>query len=110
MLKEKLERPFLIGAGLLSITHDKAKQLAEDLAEQGKVTRGEVNELADELVTRGAEERQAISKLVKDEVKSALQGIRLATKRDMTKLQAEIADLQAQLAALSMSQKSEDVS
>ena len=108
MLKEKLERPFLIGAGLLSITHDKAKQLAEELAKQGKVTQGEVNELAAELVTRGAEERQAISKLVKDEVKTALQRTHLANKKDVAELRTKIAALQAQLAALTTPQEDED--
>ena len=59
MLKKQLERTFLIGIGLLSLTREKAQAVVEDMVKQGSAAREEVKDLTDKLVERGEEERQA---------------------------------------------------
>lgn len=99
MLKEYLERSLLMGIGVLSLTREKAQALAEEMAQQGKATQGEVKSLTEGLVKRGEEERNALRKVVREEFDASLREMRLATASDIKTLQAEIEKLKAQLAA-----------
>lgn len=99
MLKEYLERSLLMGIGVLSLTREKAQALAEEMAQQGKATQGEVKSLTEGLVKRGEEERNALRKVVREEFDASLKEMHLATASDIKALQAEIEKLKAQLAA-----------
>ena len=81
-----LEKGFLAGIGLLSMTREKAQKVIEELTHEGEVQRSEVKEWVDQLSSRGEEERQALRKLVRDEVKKVLDEMGLATKEDIQKL------------------------
>ncbi len=97
MLKEQLERSFLIGIGLLSLTREKAQAAVEEMVDQGSAARDEVKELTEKLVERGEEERQAFRKMTREEVNRALHEMNLATSKDIERLEAEIAVLKTQL-------------
>ena len=96
-MKEHLERPLLLGIGLLALTHEKARTIAEELAKEGHAARDEVSQLADELVKRGEEERGALRKLVREELDAALTDMHVATVSNVEALKAEIEALKAQL-------------
>jgi polyhydroxyalkanoate synthesis regulator phasin len=81
-----LEKGFLAGIGLLSMTHDKAQKLIDELSKDGEVQKSEVKQWVDQLSNRGEEERQALRKLVRDEMKKVLDEMGLATKEDIQKL------------------------
>jgi polyhydroxyalkanoate synthesis regulator phasin len=81
-----LEKGFLAGIGLLSMTREKAQKVIEELTHEGEVQKNEVKEWVDQLSSRGEEERQALRKLVRDEVKKVLDEMGLATKEDIQKL------------------------
>jgi polyhydroxyalkanoate synthesis regulator phasin len=85
-MKSVLEKGFLAGIGLLSMTREKAQKVIEELTHEGEVQRSEVKEWVDQLSSRGEEERQALRKLVRDEVKKVLDEMGLATKDDIQKL------------------------
>ena len=85
-MKTLLEKGFLAGIGLLSMTREKAQKLMEELTHEGEVQKNEVKEWVDQLSSRGEEERQALRKLVRDEVKKVLDEMGLATKEDIQKL------------------------
>ena len=85
-----IERSFLAGIGLLSMTHDKAQKIVDELIQRGEVQKGEAKDWVEQLVHRGEEERQAIRKLIHDEVKSALDELGLATKEDIQELAAKV--------------------
>lgn len=85
-----IERSFLAGIGLLSMTHEKAQKIVDELTQRGEVQKGEAKDWVEQLVHRGEEERQAIRKLIRDEVKSALSELGLATKQDIQDLAARI--------------------
>ena len=85
-MKTLLEKSFLAGIGLLSMTREKAQQVIDELSHEGEVQKGEVTRWVDQLADRGEEERQALRKLIRDEVKQALDEMGLATKEDIQKL------------------------
>ena len=89
-MRTLLERSFLAGIGLLSMTHEKAQKIVDELTQRGEVQKGEAKDWVEQLVHHGEEERQAIRKLIRDEVKSALSELGLATKQDIQDLAARI--------------------
>jgi polyhydroxyalkanoate synthesis regulator phasin len=85
-MKTLLEKSFLAGIGLLSMTREKAQQVIDELSHEGEVQKSEVTRWVDQLADRGEEERQALRKLIRDEVKQALNEMGLATKEDIQNL------------------------
>ena len=85
-MKSLLEKGFLAGIGLLSMTREKAQKVMEELTHEGELQRHEMKEWVDQLSDRGEEERQALRKLVRDEVKKVLDEMGLATKDDIQKV------------------------
>ena len=81
-----LEKGFLAGIGLLSMTREKAQKLIDELSHEGEVQKSEVKQWVDQLSDRGEEERQALRKLVREELKKVLDEMGLATKEDIQKL------------------------
>ena len=85
-MKSVLEKGFLAGIGLLSMTREKAQKVIEELTHEGELQKNEAKEWVDQLSARGEEERQALRKLVRDEMKKVLDEMGLATKEDIQKL------------------------
>jgi polyhydroxyalkanoate synthesis regulator phasin len=85
-MKTLLEKGFLAGIGLLSMTREKAQKVIDELTHEGELQKSEVKEWVDQLSNRGEEERQALRKLVRDEMKKVLDEMGLATKEDIQKL------------------------
>jgi polyhydroxyalkanoate synthesis regulator phasin len=85
-MKTLLEKGFLAGIGLLSMTREKAQEIIEDLSHEGELQKNEVKQWVDQLSERGEEERQALRKVIRDEMKKVLDDMGLATKEDIQKL------------------------
>jgi polyhydroxyalkanoate synthesis regulator phasin len=85
-MKSVLEKGFLAGIGLLSMTREKAQKIVEDLSHEGELQKSEVKQWVDQLSDRGEEERQALRKLIRDEMKKVMDEMGLATKEDIQKL------------------------
>ena len=81
-----LEKGFLAGIGLLSMTREKAQKIIDDLSHEGEVQKNEVTQWVDQLASRGEEERTALRKLIRDEMKKVMDDMGLATKEDIQKL------------------------
>jgi len=89
-MRTLIEKSFLTGIGLLSMTHEKAQKLVDELSQRGEIQKDEAKDWVERLAHRGEEERQAIHKLIHDEVKSALDELGLATKEDIQELAAKV--------------------
>ena len=85
-MKSLLEKGFLAGIGLLSMTREKAEKVIDELSHEGELQKSEVKQWVDQLSDRGEEERQALRKLIRDELKKVLDDMGLATKEDVQKL------------------------
>ena len=81
-----LEKSFLAGIGLLSMTREKAQDIIEELSKEGDVQKNETKQWVDELSARGEEERQALRKLIRDEMKKVLDEMGLVTKEDIKQM------------------------
>jgi polyhydroxyalkanoate synthesis regulator phasin len=81
-----LEKGFLAGIGLLSMTREKAQKLIDELSHEGDVQKSEVKQWVDQLSDRGEEERSALRKVIRDELKKVLDEMGIATKEDIQKL------------------------
>jgi polyhydroxyalkanoate synthesis regulator phasin len=85
-MKSLLEKGFLAGIGLLSMTREKAEKVMDELSHEGELQKSEVKQWVDKLSDRGEEERNALRKLIRDEMKKVLDEIGLVTKEDIEKL------------------------
>jgi polyhydroxyalkanoate synthesis regulator phasin len=85
-MKTLLEKGFLAGIGLLSMTREKAQKIIDELSHEGEFQKSEVKQWVDQLSDRGEEERQALRKLIRDEMKKVMDDMGLATKEDIQKL------------------------
>ena len=85
-MKTLLEKGFLAGLGLLSMTREKAQKVVEELTHEGELQKSEMKQWVDQLSDRGEEERQALRKLIRDELKKVMDEMGLATKDDIQKL------------------------
>ncbi|GAB4573091.1 MAG: hypothetical protein Fur0017_26220 [Anaerolineales bacterium] len=85
-MKTLLEKSFLAGIGLLSMTREKAQKIMDELSHEGEVQKNEVTHWVDQLADRGEEERQALRKLIRDEMKKVMDEMGLATKEDIQNL------------------------
>ncbi len=81
-----LEKGFLAGIGLLSMTREKAQKIVDELSHEGELQRSEVKQWVDQLSDRGEQERQALRNMIRDEMKKVLDEMGLATKEDIQKL------------------------
>ncbi len=80
------EKGFLAGIGLLSMTHEKAQKIVDELSHEGELQKSEVKQWVDQLSDRGEQERQALRKMIRDEMKKVLDEMGVATKEDIQKL------------------------
>lgn len=85
-MKTLLEKGFLAGIGLLSMTREKAEKIIDELSHEGELQKSEMKQWVDKLSDRGEEERQALRKVIRDELKKVLDEMGLATKEDIQKL------------------------
>lgn len=95
-MRTMLERSVLAGIGVLSMTHEKAQKIVDELIRRGEVQKDEAKDWVESLVQRGDEERQSLRKLIHDEVKSSLDELGLATKQDLQDLASKIEPLDKQ--------------
>ena len=85
-MKTNLEKSLLAGIGLLSMTREKAQKIVNDLSIQGGLEKDQGEKWVDQLTHRGEEERQAFRKIIRDEVKTVLDDLGVATKEDLQEL------------------------
>jgi polyhydroxyalkanoate synthesis regulator phasin len=84
------ERSVLAGIGVLSMTHEKAQKIIDELIRCGEVQKDEAKDWFDRLVQRGDEKRQSLCILIHDEVQSTLDELGLVTKQDLQDLASKI--------------------
>ncbi|QSX07866.1 hypothetical protein J0B03_08590 [Alkalibacter rhizosphaerae] len=88
---DELKKLMLLTLGAASASMEKVDGVVQELIEKGKMTVKEGKELREELL------RDKESGKHKEELKSFLASLRLATKEDLEKLEARVAELEAKL-------------
>ncbi len=85
-----LSRAILLGLGLLDLTKEKAKKLADELVSRGEVAKEERSEFLKRLLKRGEETREELGKLVEEKMGKVLSKLNIATKSDLNELKKAI--------------------
>lgn len=88
---DELKRLLLLTVGAASASMEKVDSVVQELIEKGKMTVKEGKELREELL------RDKESGKYKEELKSFLSSLRLATKEEVEKLEARVAALEEEL-------------
>ena len=87
-----------IGASVLGMTRERAESIVRDLVASGEVAKGQATKAADWLVERGRTGSEEITEMIRREIRQQVTALGLATKDDVARLEAEIADLRASAA------------
>ena len=88
-----------IGASVLGMTRERAESIVRDLVASGEVAKGQATKAADWLVERGRTGSEELAELVRREIRQQVTALGLATRDDIARLEAEIAELRANAAA-----------
>ena len=82
-----------IGASVLGMTRERAESIVRDLVASGEVAKGQATKAADWLVERGRTGSEEIAELVRREIRQQIAALGVATRDDIARLEAQIAEL-----------------
>ncbi|MBI4584622.1 MAG: hypothetical protein HY717_11460 [Planctomycetes bacterium] len=91
---DSLKKTFLASLGAVAFSHDKLKQIIDELIAKGELTREQGKKLLDTLISRGREEGEEISTKFFAELQS-IRDLFPITKREMQKLVERVEKLEA---------------
>jgi polyhydroxyalkanoate synthesis regulator phasin len=94
---DMFEKMFLLGVGAFSLTREKVQETVDDLVERGRISQEQGRDVVSELGERGAKERDQFMDFIRDQIRRALERGDIATKRDIERLENEIALLRAEV-------------
>lgn len=92
---EELRRVAIVTSGVAELTRNRAEQVAKNLVKAGDARKDQTSVLVRELLRRSAENRRELTSFVRSEIKHQIEGLGLASKRDVERLERRIARLEA---------------
>jgi polyhydroxyalkanoate synthesis regulator phasin len=93
---ETLDKLFLAGVGALSMTREKAEQIFEEYVEKGKLERAQKSGFVREMLDMAEKSRQDFERLVSEQVRRTIEGLPLATREDVRRIEQKLDMLLAQ--------------
>jgi polyhydroxyalkanoate synthesis regulator phasin len=99
-LRAALEELFLAGFGAAAITKERADELADELAEKGKVSRQEARALVDDAVGRWRGDTRRMGERAGASLAGVYRELGLMTRRDYEELELRLAQLENRLRLL----------
>ena len=94
-MRDELRRAALVGSGVFDLTRQKAEQVVKDLVSGGFVRQDRTSEAVKELLKRSDENRRDIMSFIRSELRNQIEGLGLATKRDVERLERRVARLES---------------
>ncbi|PIU64353.1 MAG: hypothetical protein COS84_08525 [Armatimonadetes bacterium CG07_land_8_20_14_0_80_40_9] len=92
-----LERLLTIGAGALTMTKEKAKEIVEEWEEKGEIRRKDAKKYVNDLVKKGQKERDELRKTIDKSVGEITKRIGIVTKADLKKITDKLEKLEKKL-------------
>lgn len=80
-----LEDSINFGMGLFAYSREKVEEMVEKMVAKGEVQRKDAQSFASDLIKKGEAQRAELSRMVKDEVRSTLEDVGLASSQCLTK-------------------------
>jgi len=93
-----IEKAFLMGLGATSVAREKAEELADELIKRGQMTKTESEGFVGRLANKADETTTSLSKTVAKETAKVVEGMGLASKKDIARLEAELTEIKALIA------------
>ena len=84
----------VMGLGLLDITEEKARQIADELIKRGEARSEKPGQLVKDIMARGDEVRKNLQKHVEAAVEKALEKARAASAKQLAELAARVEALE----------------
>ena len=97
---ELFEKAILTGMGALTLTQQKAEELAKELRERLDVSEEKGRELIERLEALARENQARLEQLAQEEVHKACDRMGVVTRDDFQKLEKKVQQLEKQLKAL----------
>lgn len=96
-VRDTVARTLLAALGVVDLTKDRADELAEELAQRGKITRDEARELSDELFRRWRGDAVRVSERASVTMSGLFKELGLVTRREYDELELRLAQLEHRL-------------
>lgn len=106
MFSDLVRRSILLGLGAVSVTHEKAERLVDELVKKGEMSREEARSFVDQIVERGKQEKDEVQRMIKEEFGQWRENVGVATRADIARLEEQIKKLEEKLDQLSHGQGS----
>jgi polyhydroxyalkanoate synthesis regulator phasin len=85
-----IEKAYLAGLGVLSVTREKAKELVDELVEKGKITADEAPKFMKDLLSRADEGKKALEEHIEKGIENTIEKLGLATKKEIAALDQKL--------------------
>jgi len=95
-----IEKAFLMGVGAAVFAKDKAEDLAEELVRRGRMTQEDSESFVGRIAHEADEMTSSAKKTIEAETTKAVEGMGLASKADIERLEAELSELKELIASL----------
>jgi polyhydroxyalkanoate synthesis regulator phasin len=90
-----IEKSFLLGLGVLTLTREKIQKTVDELVSQGELEVSESRKLIEALVVKGEEERGELRKLIRQELDKA-KSVAPVSRQEFETLKARVDALTAE--------------
>ena len=87
---EKLDKLMMAGLGVATMTREKAEQLFDESVEKGKASKEDRGGFVKDVMDRAEESRKDLEKLISDQIRHAVNGMELATKDDIKRIEVKL--------------------
>ena len=92
---EELRRMALITSGVAELTKNRAEQVVKDLVKAGDIRKDQTSGVVKELLRRSQENRRELTRFVRSEIKHQIEGLGLASGKDLERLERRITRLES---------------
>jgi polyhydroxyalkanoate synthesis regulator phasin len=91
---DELRRVALFTSGVAELTRHQAERIVKDLVKSGDVRRKQARSAVKELMETSKTARKELSRLVRSEIQNQVEGLGLATKRDLDRVDRRVTRLE----------------
>jgi len=92
---------FLAGLGMLSLTKERANEIAQELIKKGELSQSESKDFVIDLLDKAEKEKDKLIEKIKPEIEKSLEKMNLMSKKDIDKLTEKINKLGDKIEQLS---------
>lgn len=93
-MSDLLKKAISLGWGLTIVSKEKVESIVDELVRRGELAPSESKQFVERLIDKGAEEQERFKELVNEQVRAVMQGMGLATVKEVEELKRRVAELE----------------